>query len=76
MSGKPGQYSKHNYLYPVLSAAAQSMTKIAGTWDICSHSQKAEILHNMEQLTAAVIEAMAESLEQQRQTKGNGRRNS
>jgi hypothetical protein len=64
MSRKPEQYYERSYLYPVLSAAAQSMLKTAGTWDICSPSQKAEILEVMEQHTAAVIEAMAENLAQ------------
>jgi hypothetical protein len=70
MSRKPEQSSGLNSLYPVLSAAAQSMVTIAGTWDICSHSQKAATLAYMEQLTVNVIEVMAENLEQHKQIKG------
>lgn len=66
MLKKPEQFYERSYLYPVLSVAAQSMLKTAGTWDICSVSQKAEILEAMEQLTENVIEAMAANLEQQR----------
>lgn len=68
MPRKLEQYYALNSLYPVLSVVAQYTTAVAGTWDICSHSQKAEILANMEQLTAHVIEAMAENLEQSKRT--------
>ena len=70
MLRKPEQSSEVSSLYPVLSAAAQSMVTTAGTWDISSHSQKAETLAYMEQLTANVIEVMAANLEQHERIKG------
>lgn len=67
MLRKPEQSYALNYLYPVLSAAAQSIQTTAGTWDTCSISQKAEILEATAQLTALVTEVMAASLELDKQ---------
>lgn len=71
MSRKPEQYSEHNYPYLALNAVAQYIQTIAGTWDTCSHSQKAEILAATERVTAAVTEVLVENLERQRQTTSN-----
>ena len=68
MSRKLEQSYALNYLYPVLSAVAQSIQTTAGTWDTCSVSQKAEILEAMAQLTENVIEVMAASLALSKQT--------
>lgn len=71
--GKHAPLYDHSSLYPALSAAAQYMTAVAGTWDICSLSQKAEILANMEQLTEDVIEVMAANLEHDKRIRRKNR---
>lgn len=75
MYAKPEQSYALNYLYPVLNAAAQSIQTIAGTWDTCSVSQKAEILEATEQLTELVTEVMAASLALEKQTTSNDNEN-
>lgn len=65
MSEKPEQYSEHNSHYLALSAVAQYIQTIAGTWDTCSLYQKAVALRTMAQHIDAVTEVLAESLAQE-----------
>lgn len=68
MYAKPEQYSEPSSPYLALNAVAQFIQTIAGTWDTCSHSQKAEILATTARATEAVIEVLAENLERSKQT--------
>ena len=68
MSEKQEQSYAPSSPYLALSAVAQYIQTIAGTWDTCSHSQKAEILEAMAHLTASVTEVLAENLERSKQT--------
>ena len=63
MSRKLEQYSEPSSPYLALNAVAQFIQTIAGTWDTCSHSQKAEILEATARVTASVTEVLAENLE-------------
>lgn len=64
MSRKPEALSAPNSLYLALSAAAQCIQTIAGTWDTCSPSQKAEMLELTEQVTASVTALLVANLAQ------------
>lgn len=63
MSEKPEQYLEASSPCLALNAVAQYIQAIAGMWDTCSHSQKAEILASMAQATEAVIVVLAENWE-------------
>ena len=64
MLRKPEALSAPNSLYLALSAGAQCIQMIAGTWDTCSHSQKVEMLELMEQVTGSVTALLVANLEQ------------